>query len=103
MAVRRTKATRRTAVHRKKHRTSKAPRRRTAVQHARAKKSLARRSPRISRRKIRVLGDNLEATGTAMAETFENFWVIPEQHVRETLAQAHRKIAGAVDALKKAA
>jgi hypothetical protein len=102
MAVRRTKATRGTAVHRKKHRTSKAPRRKTAVQHARAKKSLAR-SPRISRRKIGILGDDLETTGTAVAETFDNFWVIPEHHIRETLARAHQKIARAVDTLKKAA
>jgi hypothetical protein len=45
--------------------------------------------------------DDLEGTRTAVTDTFDKFWVIPEGDIREMLARTRRKIGRAVDMLKE--
>lgn len=50
-----------------------------------------------------MMRDDLEGTRTAVTDTFDKFWVIPEGDIREILARTGRKIGRAVDMLKRAA
>ena len=60
-------------------------------------------APRISRARLRMLTDQLNTTHDAVADTFPNFWIIPEGDIRETLAATRRDIGRAVAMLRRAA
>ena len=109
MAGRGTKATiRARAVRRKKHHNSRMSRRNLGTKRARLKRSRSHvqgrnRGPRISRTRLRGLRDDLDGMRNTVTDTFDKFWIIPEQDIRETLARTQRKIGRAVDMLKRAA
>ena len=47
--------------------------------------------------------EDLQGTKRAVTEAVENFWIIPEGDIRETLAQTEKKIDRAVKVLQAAA
>lgn len=59
--------------------------------------------PRISRARLRMVRENLDATRNSVTDTFAKFWTTSEQDIRETLARTQQKIGRAVDMLKRAA
>jgi hypothetical protein len=63
----------------------------------------ARRAPRISRAKLRMIREELDGTRNTVIDTVQDFWMIPEGDIRDTLASTQQKIGRAVDALKRAA
>lgn len=50
-----------------------------------------------------MMREDLEGTRVAVTDTFDQFWIIPEQNIRETLAKTEQKIGRAVEMLKRAA
>jgi hypothetical protein len=108
MSAQSTKASiRRGTVARKGHGRSTLSRKRLAAKRARVKRSRAlvqaRRAPRISRARLRMIREDLDGTRNTMTDTVQDFWLIPEGDIRKTLARTQQKIGRAVDALKRAA
>ncbi len=68
--------------------------------HVKAKR---RGGPRISRTRIRMLRDDLNATREVINEAFHKFWIVPESDIRETLAATQRRIGKAAQMLRRAA
>ena len=89
------------------HSRSKRSRKGVAAKRARVKRSRAlvqaRRAPRISRSRLRTIREDLDGTRNTVSETVQDFWIIPEGDIRETLTRTQHKIGRAVDALKRAA
>jgi hypothetical protein len=50
-----------------------------------------------------MLRDDLDGTRNVVTDTFDNFWIISERDIRDTLAKTQKKIGRAVDMLKRAA
>jgi hypothetical protein len=67
--------------------------------HARRKS----RGPKISRSRLLLLRNDLDGMRNTMSHTCDNFWVISEHDIRETLARTEQKIGRALDMLKTAA
>jgi hypothetical protein len=86
---------------------SKQLRKSLAAKRARVRRSRAlvraARAPRISRARLRMIREDLDGTRNTMTDTVQDFWMIPEGDIRETLARTQQKIGRAVDALKRAA
>jgi len=61
------------------------------------------RGPRISRARLRMVREDLDATRNTITDTFVKFWTTSEQDIRNTLARTQQKIGRAVDMLKRAA
>jgi hypothetical protein len=95
------------SVVRKGHRRSTRSRKSLAAKRARVKSSRAlvqaRRAPRISRARLRMIREHLDGTRNNVTDTVQDFWMIPEGDIREMLARTQQKIGRAVDALKRAA
>ena len=66
-------------------------------------KSRRRSGPRISRTRISMLRDELNATREVINDTFHQFWIVPESDIRETLAATQRRIGKAAEMLARAA
>lgn len=62
-----------------------------------------RTGPKISRTRLQNLQEELDRTRNAVTTAFEDFWVIPQFDLRETLAKTQKRIEKAVDVLKNAA
>jgi hypothetical protein len=95
------------ATARKKHRTSARARKKlratAGLKRSRTQVSQKRRCPKISRTRLRMLRDDLDGTRNVVTDTFDNFWIISERDIRDTLAKTQKKIGRAVDMLKRAA
>ncbi len=52
------------------------------------------RGPRISRKRLRDLREDLDAARNTMSVTVRKFWITSEHDIRDTLAQAEQKIVG---------
>ena len=86
---------------------SKQSRKNLAAKRARVARSRklvrAARAPRISRAKLRMIREDLDGTRKTVTDTVQDFWIIPEGDIRQTLARTQQRIGRAVDTLKKAA
>jgi hypothetical protein len=95
------------SVAQKRHGRSQGRRKTLAAKRARVKRTRAlvqaRRAPRISRAKLRMIREELEGTRNTVTDAVQDFWMTPEGDIRETLARTQQKIGRAVDALKRAA
>ena len=60
-------------------------------------------APGISRARLMTMRDELNGTHDAVKDALQNFWVIPERDIRETLAATQRKIGRALAMLRRAA
>jgi hypothetical protein len=83
-------------LHRQKHPRSSTTGR--AHAHRRRRSGL-----RISRTRVNMLQDELNATRDVITDTFHKFWIIPEGDIRETLAATQQRIGRAVNMLRRAA
>ncbi len=102
MAQRRTKAIiRGKAKRQRRHRNPAAKRTREAS--SRARIQVKYRGARISRARLQNMREDLQGTKRVVTETVENFWMIPEGDIRETLTQTEKKIGRAVKVLEHAA
>ena len=61
------------------------------------------RGPRISRARLQNMREELQETKRAVTDAVENFWIIPEGDIRESLAKTGKKIDRAVKMLQAAA
>jgi hypothetical protein len=59
--------------------------------------------PKISRNRLQTLREDLDSTRNAVTTAFDDFWVIPQHDLRETLAKTQKRIKKAVGVLKNAA
>jgi hypothetical protein len=50
-----------------------------------------------------MIREELDGTRNTVIDTVQDFWMIPEGDIRDTLASTQQKIGRAVDALKRAA
>jgi hypothetical protein len=101
-------ATRARAAAQKKHHKSRPSRKNLASKRAQAKKSRLHlhgktRGPRISRSRLQTLREDLDSTRNAVTTAFNDFWVIPQHDLRETLAKTQKRIKKAAKVLKSAA
>ena len=95
------------SVGQKGHGRPKGSRKSMAAKRAREKRShtqiSVQRAPRISRARLRMIREDLDGTRNMMSDTVQDFWIIPERDIRETLARTKQKIGRAVEALERAA
>lgn len=108
MAVRRKASRRGKAISGKSARSSRSSRSNVDAKRAHTKRPrthVGRRSggPKISRARLRMLRDDLDRLRNTMTDTWDNFWVVSEHDIRETLGRTQQKIGNAVELLKTAA
>ncbi len=97
-----TKSVNRAKAHRQQRRRNPAAKR-TRSANSRVRVQVKYRGPKISRVRLQNMREDLQGTKRAVTAAVENFWIIPEGDIRETLAQTEKKIDRAVKVLQAAA
>ncbi len=76
---------------------------RPRVKRSRTHEIVRYRGPRISRTRLRSVGDDLNESRNTVNEMVRKFWIMSEHDIRDILAKTEQKIGRAVNTLRKAA